>query len=168
MPARRIGVLHPGEMGSAVAASIRSGGNEVYWASEGRGSRTRERASELGLVDALTVAKLCETCSAIISVCPPEFADAVANRVLSLSFRGLFIDANAISPERVRCMDARLRGSGITFVDASIIGLATRVRGSTWIFFSGESAAEAASYFGASGPLQAEVIDGGIGKASAL
>ena len=33
---RRIGILHPGQMGSAVAASIRNGGNEVFWASEGR------------------------------------------------------------------------------------------------------------------------------------
>jgi 3-hydroxyisobutyrate dehydrogenase-like beta-hydroxyacid dehydrogenase len=168
MPARRIGILHPGEMGSAVAASMQSGGTEVYWASEGRSGHTRERAAELGLVDAFTVASLCELCPAIFSVCPPEFADAVADQVRGLSFRGLYVDANAISPERVRCMDARMRGSGITFVDGSIIGLATRVAGSTWIYFSGESAAEAAACFGAGGPLQAEVIDGDIGKASAL
>jgi 3-hydroxyisobutyrate dehydrogenase-like beta-hydroxyacid dehydrogenase len=174
MPARRIGILHPGEMGSAVAASMQIGGNEVCWASEGRSGHTRERAAELGLVDVFTVASLCERCPAIFSVCPPEFADAVADQVRGLSFRGLYVDANAISPERVRCMDARMRGSGITFVDGSIIGLAprigpaTRVAGSTWIYFSGESAAEAAAYFGAGGPLQAEVIEGEIGKASAL
>ncbi len=172
MPARRIGILHPGEMGSAVAASVQNGGNEVYWASEGRSGHTRQRAAELGLVDVFTVAALCEVCSAIFSVCPPEFADAVADQVRGLSFRGLYVDANAVSPERVRCMDARMRGSGITLVDGSIIGIATRVAGSTWIYFSGESAAEAASCFGADfgsgAPIQAEVIDGGIGKASAL
>ncbi len=168
MPARRIGILHPGEMGSAVAASMQSGENEVYWASEGRSGHTRERAIGLGLVDVFTVARLCEVCPAIFSVCPPEFADAVADQVRSFSFRGLYVDANAISPERVRCMDARMRSSGITFVDGSIIGLATRVPGSTWIYFSGESAAEAAACFGSDGPLTAEVIDGEIGKASAL
>jgi 3-hydroxyisobutyrate dehydrogenase-like beta-hydroxyacid dehydrogenase len=168
MAARRIGILHPGEMGSAVAASMQSGGNEVYWASEGRTGHTRERAAELGLVDVFTVAKLCEVCPAIFSVCPPEFADAVADQVRSVSFRGLYVDANAISPERVRCMDARMRGSGITFLDGSIIGVATRVTGSTWIYFSGENAAEAAACFSGSGPLQAEVIEGEIGKASAL
>jgi 3-hydroxyisobutyrate dehydrogenase-like beta-hydroxyacid dehydrogenase len=167
MPARRIGILHPGEMGSAVAASMQSGENQVYWASEGRSSHTRERATELGLVDVFTVAALCEVCPAIFSVCPPEFADAVADQVLGCAFRGLYVDANAISPERVRCIGTRMRGSGITFVDGSIIGIATRVPGSTWIYFSGESAAEAAACFGV-GPIQAEVIAGGIGKASAL
>lgn len=168
MPARRIGILHPGEMGSAVAASMQSGGNEVYWASEGRSSHTRERAAGLGLVDVLTVARLCETCSAIVSVCPPEFADGVADQVRSLAFDGLYADANAISPERVRRMGERMRGSGIQFVDGSIIGVATRTPGSTWIYFSGERAAEAAEFFGAGGPIQAEAIEGEIGKASAL
>jgi 3-hydroxyisobutyrate dehydrogenase-like beta-hydroxyacid dehydrogenase len=171
MSGRRVGILHPGQMGSAVAATIQSGGNEVLWASEGRSRPTRERASELGLLDVSTLTRLCEACSAIVSVCPPEFADDVADQVISSSFRGLYVDANAISPERVRHMDRRMRGSGIAFVDGSIIGLATRSPGSTWIYFSGENAAEAASCFGP-GPLQAEVIEGdiggGIGKASAL
>jgi 3-hydroxyisobutyrate dehydrogenase-like beta-hydroxyacid dehydrogenase len=155
---RRIGILHPGQMGSAVAASMRNGGNEVYWASEGRSQNTRERASELGLIDAMTVANMCETCSAIVSVCPPEFADAVADQVRSLSFRGLFVDANAISPERVKRM-----AHGMKFVDAGIIGLPP----APWVYFSGAVAAEAAALFDA-GPIKTEVIAGEIGKASAL
>jgi len=35
--ATTIGVLHPGEMGAAVAAALRSRGQDVVWASEGRG-----------------------------------------------------------------------------------------------------------------------------------
>jgi hypothetical protein len=155
---QRIGILHPGQMGSAVAASIRNGGNEVFWASEGRSRFSRERASALGLIDVVTVARMCEECAAIVSVCPPEFADDVANQVRSLSFRGLFVDANAISPERVRRMQ-----SGLRFVDASIIGLPP----APWIYFSGEHASEAASYF-EGGPIKTEVIEGEIGKASAL
>jgi 3-hydroxyisobutyrate dehydrogenase-like beta-hydroxyacid dehydrogenase len=154
----RIGILHPGQMGSAVAASIRNGGNDVFWASEGRSRFSRERATALGLIDVVTVARMCEECSAIVSVCPPEFADEVANQVRSLSFRGLFVDANAISPERVR----RMQG-GLKFVDASIIGLPP----APWIYFSGDHAAEAASYF-EGGPIKTEVIEGEIGKASAL
>jgi 3-hydroxyisobutyrate dehydrogenase-like beta-hydroxyacid dehydrogenase len=154
----RIGILHPGQMGSAVAASIQSGGNEVFWASEGRSRESRGRATALALTDVVTVARMCEECSAIVSVCPPEFADDVANQVRSLSFRGLFVDANAISPERVRRMQ-----SGLKFVDASIIGLPP----APWIYFSGDHAAEAASYF-EGGPIKPEVIQGDIGKASAL
>ena len=38
--ATTIGVLHPGEMGAAVAAALRSRGQDVVWASEGRGDAT--------------------------------------------------------------------------------------------------------------------------------
>ena len=39
-----VGLLHPGEMGSAVGARCRTRGHEVLWASEGRSDATRERA----------------------------------------------------------------------------------------------------------------------------
>ena len=41
-----IGVLHPGNMGVSVAASICQGGHTVYWASEGRSPETSERAQQ--------------------------------------------------------------------------------------------------------------------------
>jgi 3-hydroxyisobutyrate dehydrogenase-like beta-hydroxyacid dehydrogenase len=47
-----IGVLHPGEMGSVVAACARHAGARVVWASAGRRSATRERAAGAGLEDA--------------------------------------------------------------------------------------------------------------------
>jgi 3-hydroxyisobutyrate dehydrogenase-like beta-hydroxyacid dehydrogenase len=168
MTAQRIGLLHPGEMGSAVAATLQRAGNEVYWVSEGRGPRSHERAEELGLIDAGTLGRLCARCPAIVSVCPPEFADDVANAVLACSFRGLFVDANAISLERVERMAQRSTAAGVTFVDASVIGLATREPGRVWIYFSGGRAADAAALFGNAGPLQADVIDGPVGRASAL
>jgi len=40
-----IGILHPGEMGSSVAAAARAGGSRVVWASAGRGEATRKRAA---------------------------------------------------------------------------------------------------------------------------
>src|SRR5689334_3543409 len=98
MPGRCIGVLHPGEMGSVVALTLLSGGNEVFWASEDRGSETQARASALGLQDAGTAAELCARCEILFSVCPPEFADDVADHVLLAGFQGLYVDANAISP----------------------------------------------------------------------
>jgi len=44
MTSRKIGILHPGNMGISIAASAQNSGNTVYWVSEGRSSRTRERA----------------------------------------------------------------------------------------------------------------------------
>ncbi len=167
MSARRIGILHPGEMGSVVTATLANSGNEVYWASEGRSAKTRERAAALKVHDAVSLAQLCESCEAIVSVCPPEFADRVADQVAETTFRGLYIDANAISPDRVRAIATRMRARNVTFVDGGIIGLASMTHGKTWIYLSGEAAPEASAYF-AAGPMQPEVMHGDVGQASAL
>ncbi|HEY7336945.1 MAG TPA: DUF1932 domain-containing protein [Bryobacteraceae bacterium] len=164
----RIGLLHPGEMGSVAALTLQRAGNDVYWVSEGRSVASRRRAEELCLQDAGTLDRLCEVCPTIVSVCPPEFADETANRAIELGFGGLYIDANAISPERAQSMERRVTGAGATFVDASIIGLATQEPGKVWIYFSGADAGQAAALFGNAGPLQPEAIGDRIGQASAL
>ena len=56
--ARVVGLLHPGEMGSAVGATLVAGGARVLWTSEGRGDQTRARAAALGLEDARTLVAL--------------------------------------------------------------------------------------------------------------
>ena len=164
----RVALLHPGEMGSVAALTLQNAGHEVYWVSEGRSTRTRKRAEELGLRESATLIRACEICSLMVSVCPPEFADDTADRVLDCGYRGLYIDANAISPERAERMARRFSDSGVAFVDASIIGLATRERGKVCIYFSGDEAERAASVFGTAGPLQPEAIGNRIGQASAL
>src|SRR5438552_1610827 len=67
-----IGVLHPGEMGSVVAACARHAGARVVWASAGRRSATRERATAAGLEDVGTLRDLVALSDVILSVCPPE------------------------------------------------------------------------------------------------
>jgi 3-hydroxyisobutyrate dehydrogenase-like beta-hydroxyacid dehydrogenase len=163
-----VGVLHPGEMGSVAALTLQNAGHRVHWVAEGRSTHSRGRAEELGLCDAGSLAHLCEMCSDVVSVCPPEFADDVADGVLQCGFRGLYIDANAISPERAERMARRMREAGAEFVDASIIGLATRASGRVWIYFSGAHATRAAELFGTAGPMQPEAIGERIGEASAL
>jgi 3-hydroxyisobutyrate dehydrogenase-like beta-hydroxyacid dehydrogenase len=164
---QRVGIVHPGQMGSVVAFSLRNGGSEVFWASGGRSASTRERASQAGLQDALTLQKLCELCPVMVSVCPPEFAEEVAEQVASCSYRGIYVDANAIAPERVQRMARRLETGGARFVDGGIIGPPAMTRNRTWLYLAGEQAAEIASYF-SRGPLEVEVLDGPIGRASAL
>jgi 3-hydroxyisobutyrate dehydrogenase-like beta-hydroxyacid dehydrogenase len=162
-----IGILHPGEMGVAVAATLANSGCQVWWAPEGRSAETRCRAAAAGLRDAGSVRSICERCQVIVSVCPPEFAEATAREAVSYGFRGLYIDANAISPERARRIGAIVAAAGACFVDGCIIGLPPRNRGETWVYLSGTHAAQAAALF-SGGPLEAEVLDGEIGKASAL
>jgi 3-hydroxyisobutyrate dehydrogenase-like beta-hydroxyacid dehydrogenase len=167
MAGQRIGILHPGQMGIVVAVSAQNSGNEVFWASECRSAATRKRASDTGLHDAGTLAKLCELCPLIVSVCPPEFADEIAEQVALHSYQGVYVDANAISPERTHCIAHRLEETGARFVDGGIIGPPATTRKRTWLYLAGEHAAEIAPYF-SSGPIEVEVLAGGIGRASAL
>jgi 3-hydroxyisobutyrate dehydrogenase-like beta-hydroxyacid dehydrogenase len=165
--AERVGILHPGEMGSAVAAALRNSGNEVCWVSDGRSHLTRARAESAGLTDAVTLANLCRTCPVIVSVCPPEFADNTASEVLAQAFRGTYLDANAISPVHKRQIGERMQASGIRFVDGGIIGLPPKARGQTWLYLSGGHADQVAACFTA-GPMECEVIGKEVGRASAL
>ena len=169
MTKQKIGVLHPGQMGISVAASAQNSGHDVRWASEGRSPQTCERAAKFNLHDAHTLAKLCETCSIIVSVCPPHAAEDVAHQVLDCSFAGLYLDANAISPQRVIRIGRGVTEAGATFVDGGIIGGPAWEPGRTWLYLSGPDQGThlAASCFSA-GPLETSVIGEAIGKASAL
>lgn len=161
-----IGILHPGQMGISIAATIQRSGHTVFWVSAGRSPQTQARASQHNLTDASTLAQLCAACDAIVSVCPPAAVEDVAGQVLAAGFTGLFIDANAISPQRAQRMASLLTGGGITFVDGGIIGGPAWGPG-TWLYLSGPDAHQAAAYFSA-GPLQVRVIGDEPGKASAL
>jgi 3-hydroxyisobutyrate dehydrogenase-like beta-hydroxyacid dehydrogenase len=162
-----IGTLHPGDMGVSVAASARNGGHTVYWVSEGRSPQTRQRAEKAGLTDAHTLANLCQTCSTIISVCPPDAAEAVARNVLDQGFTGLYVDANAISPQRAIHIGQMMADAGASFVDGGIVGGPAWKPGTTWLYLSGSDAQQAAVCFSA-GPLETCILGAEPGKASAL
>jgi len=163
----KIGILHPGEMGISIAASAKNSGCEVYWVSEGRRQPTRERAAQFGLQDARTLAQLCAECPIIMSVCPPHAAESLANDVVAAGFTGLFVDANAIAPQRTIKIGQTMSRSGVTFVDGGIIGLPAWRPGTTCLYLAGPRAAEVAACFSA-GPLDTKVMGATIGKASAL
>jgi len=167
MSGERIGIVHPGQMGITVAISARNGGNRVFWASEGRSEATRKRASEAGLEDAGMLAELCKRCELVVSVCPPEFAERMAEQVAELGYRGTYVDANAVSPERVKRMAARLEAGGARFVDGGIIGPPATARNRTWLYLAGDCAGDVARLFSA-GPIEVEVLEGPVGRASAL
>jgi 3-hydroxyisobutyrate dehydrogenase-like beta-hydroxyacid dehydrogenase len=162
-----IGILHPGQMGISVAASARNSGNTVLWASDGRSAQTAARAAQHGLEDARTLAEICRRAEIILSVCPPHAAEEVAQAVAAQGFGGIFVDANAIAPQRTQTIAATLTRRGASFVDGGIIGGPAWKPGTTWLYLSGPQAETVAACF-AAGPLETEVIGAAIGKASAL
>lgn len=163
----KVGILHPGAMGVSIAQSAIDSGCEVYWASEGRRSFTRDRAKAAGLTDAGTIGRLCEECSVILSVCPPEFALEVAQGVAETGFKGIFADLNALAPQRKIVLGQQLSKRGIRFTDGGIIGIPSRVAGETTLFLSGEAAQDVAACF-TGGAIAARVLGPEPGRASAL
>lgn len=167
MTKETIGILHPGEMGISIAASALNTRHPVYWASEGRSRQTQERAQKYNLLDAHSLAHLCETCSIIVSVCPPDAAEDIATSVMAHGFSGLYLDANAISPQRAGRIGQAVEQAGATFVDGGIIGGPAWKPHSTWLYLSGPAAQRAADCF-AAGPLETCTVGVAVGKASAL
>jgi len=118
-----IGLLHPGEMGAAVAGCLTARGDDVRWVSEGRGPATAARAAQAGLADAGTLAALAGQAGIILSVCPPHAALATARAVAAAGFTGVYADANAISPGTAEQVRAIVEAAGARYVDGGIIGL---------------------------------------------
>ncbi len=162
-----IGLLHPGEMGAAAGAAARADGARVLWASEGRGPATRGRAEAAGLEDAGTLAELVRQSDVILSVCPPRAAVDLARAVAAARFGGIYVDANAVAPATAREIGGIVEKAGATFVDGGIIGGPPQRRGTTRLYLSGGAAPRVAALF-PRGPLEAVVVPGGPGAASAL
>jgi 3-hydroxyisobutyrate dehydrogenase-like beta-hydroxyacid dehydrogenase len=152
-------------MGAAVGKCLTSRGHTVLWASEGRSAATADRAKAAGLNDAETAAVVARDAEMILSVCPPHAATDVAWAVHG--FRGLYVDANAISPGTAREVARMITDSGGRYLDGGIIGLPPVKPGTTRLYLSGPEAENVRALF-AGTPLDARVIDGRATAASAV
>lgn len=161
----RVGLLHPGEMGAAIGELLVARGHDVLWASEGRGTATRSRAR--GFTDRSTVAAVAGGSDLVLSVSPPHAALAVANEVAAARFAGVFVDANAVSPNTAREVGAVVVATGAVFVDGGIVGGPPTPGTSTRLYLAGNGAQPVARLFEET-PLRAIVLDGEPGAASAL
>ena len=130
-----VGLLHPGEMGAAIGAALVEAGHDVFWASEGRSEATRERAA--AFEDAGSVAEVIARCAIVFSVVPPHAALELARSLPP--FDGIYVDANAVSPETARAV-----GKSVAwFVDGGIVGGPPAPR----LYLSGDEAGAVAALF---------------------
>ena len=162
-----VGILHPGEMGAAVGAVLVSTGHAVVWASEGRSEYTSARAAAAALRDVGSVADVVADGEVVLSVCPPHAARDVAAGVAAAGFRGIFVDANAVSPATTAEIGSTVEAAGATFVDGGIVGPPPGVEVDARLYLSGSEAASVAELFEDT-TVSAVVLDGPIGAASAL
>jgi 3-hydroxyisobutyrate dehydrogenase-like beta-hydroxyacid dehydrogenase len=143
-----------------VGAALRERGHDVLWASEARSEETAARAADLR--DVGSVAALRSRAEMVLSIVPPHAAVEVAEAFSG--FDGVFVDANAVSPDTARSVRAAV---GARFVDGGIIGPPPVQAGTTRLYLSGAEAGVVAELFRGTA-LEAIVLEGGVGAASAL
>jgi 3-hydroxyisobutyrate dehydrogenase-like beta-hydroxyacid dehydrogenase len=172
-----IGLMHPGEMGAAVATCLTGRGYQVLWVPTRRSPATAARAAagDLTAADgadaAAQTADLAGRADIILSICPPHAALPVARAVAGAgpaAFTGIFVDANAISPGTAREVAAAVESAGASYVDGGIIGSPPGPAGGTRLYLSGPRAGQVAGLF-AGTALDTVVIEGrGLTAASAV
>ena len=162
-----IALLHPGEMGAAVGACLVSRGVHVVWASENRSPATLKRADDAGFEDLGTLDRALAASDVVLSICVPSGAFDLARQVAALRFRGIYVDANAISPAHSREIGCLVEKAGARFVDGGIIGLPPTATRITRLYLCGPDAPAIAALFAGS-QTEAMVMANPIGAASAL
>ncbi|MEU0373403.1 DUF1932 domain-containing protein [Streptomyces sp. NPDC006283] len=163
-----VGILHPGSMGAAVAACAATNATAVLWCEAERSPESAARAAQFGLTPVTTLSELLNRSDIVISLCPPAAAEDLARDIAGHRFDGLYVEANAINPERAQRITALLEPDA-TVVDGGVVG-SPPVRGKTpTLYLSGPAAAtERIETLFASTAVQSAVLGTEVGKASAL
>ncbi|MBD2489353.1 NAD(P)-dependent oxidoreductase [Aulosira sp. FACHB-615] len=170
MAIQTVGILSPGDMGQAVGSVLNQHGLRTIAALENRSPRTKQLAAAANIQDVGSLTQLVIESDVVLSVLVPaaaaEVAQQVAQVISNVGKQILYVDANAIAPQKVKSIAQIIASSGATFIDASIIGPPPRVPGRTRIYASGKQAAEfqQLSNYG----LDIRVIGDEIGQASGL
>lgn len=117
----------------------------MLWASEGRSDETRARAAAFD--DVGSAGAVAARCDVVFSVVPPHAALELARSLPP--FDGIYVDANAVSPETARAVGA----SVARFVDGGIVGGPPAPR----LYLSGDEAAAVVGLFDGS-PIETELV----------
>ena len=157
-------LLHPGEMGASIGGALVSVGHTVHWVCDQRSVATRTRAEAQKLRSQPSLVAGLEQAEIVISICPPEFALEVAQRVSELGFDGTFTDCNAVSPV-IAWEISSLFGSAM--VDGGIVGPPAQSRGTTRLYLSGPQAGGISNLF-ADTVVTTRIVSDEAGAASAV
>src|SRR6187200_2444811 len=144
MTNKTVALLHPGNMGTTIGAAAATSGARLVWVSEGRSKASQDRAREAGLRDVKTLTNAVNESDVILSVCPPDAALDLARDVAGHRFKGIYVDANAVSRSTAQRICEIVTSTGANFVDGGIIGSPVKRAGTTRMYLSGEHAPEIA------------------------
>jgi 3-hydroxyisobutyrate dehydrogenase-like beta-hydroxyacid dehydrogenase len=167
---RTVGIMSPGEMGSAVGQVLARHGLTVIAALGERSARTRALAAEAGIADVGTLENLVGKADLVLSILDPDAAIVAAQRVAaamkSAAATPLYADCNSIALQSARKIGEIIKAVGAPFAEASIIGAPPRVPNRTRIYAAGPHAQDFAqlNQFG----LDVRILGPEEGKAKAI
>ena len=90
----KIGILHPGSMGSSVGLVLQEQGHDVFWASEERSEATRERAKSF--IEKETIEELLGEVDVVFSICWQGGVLPNIHSATWFNYEGIFVDANFV------------------------------------------------------------------------
>jgi 3-hydroxyisobutyrate dehydrogenase-like beta-hydroxyacid dehydrogenase len=165
-----IGILYPGEMGSALGRALADGGSSVVTTLQGRSPRTERLCRDAGLEVLPSLRAVAEAAHLVISTVPPAAAAAVAQAYgacgpFPLPAR-VYLDLNSVSPDTMARIEALLTRAGVECLDGAVHGLAAQLHSRGTVYLSGTSAGRAAALFGPC--LRVHVVGDRPGRASAM
>ena len=170
MKLQSVGIVSPGDMGQAVAETIKEIGLEACTALDDRSERTRALAHKAGLIDHGSLRRLVEHCDIVLSILNPgaavDNARAIAAAMRESGRKPVFVDCNAIAPQTMREIDGIIRAAGGECIDAGIIGPPPRNKASMHFYASGPGAALIEQL--ASPRVEVRILSDRVGDASAL
>lgn len=119
-----VAVVATGEMGAAIGAVLARNGLRVITNLEGRSEDSRQRAKEAGVEDVGSDRTLAAEADVLLSVVPPARAIDVAERIVAAGGgrRLTYLDCNAIAPQTMQRIAARLAAAGVAVIDGGIVG----------------------------------------------
>ncbi|WP_109506666.1 DUF1932 domain-containing protein [Nocardioides speluncae] len=103
----------------------------------------------------------------VLVICPSQAASSIAAEVAGHSYDGVYIDANAISPQRMLDIVATASAAGATVIDDSIFGAPPNDQRSIRLYLAGNGASQIAGLFEGS-QVEPTVLEEPLGSASAL
>ncbi len=170
MKIETVGILSTGEMGHSIAAVLKKGGLRVVTCLAGRSAQTVAYAAKAGAEALPTLEDVVAQSDIIISIVVPSgaipLAQNIAKAIVAAKKPILFAEANAISARTAATIEGIIGAAGGRFVDACIIGGASKVGKTTTLFISGPDTEDFArlNNFG----LKVKVLGDRAGQASAF
>jgi 3-hydroxyisobutyrate dehydrogenase-like beta-hydroxyacid dehydrogenase len=123
-----IGVMSPGNMGSAIAKILGQNGYDVITCLKGRSDFTRNKAADAGMRDVASLEDLVTEADLVLSILDPGKAVAISEEISqAMKNTGntpVYADCNATSPQTATELQGIIEGAGAVFVDVGIIGAA--------------------------------------------